>query len=210
MSHAVIIGATGAIGGATAEALSHDYDLTLVGRDAARLRELKEAHGARAVPTDVGNELEVEALFGEVSEIDVLVYAAGAVRPEPVARVEGEHLREVMDANFTGVAYTIKHAAGRFADGARVFVIGARPEFVTFRNFGTYAASKVAVAKLLEIARLELRREATFTLVLPKAVDSGFWDPVGSPPDGALAPREVASAIAEALAGEAEDELRVG
>lgn len=210
MSHAVIIGATGAIGGATAEALADAYELTLVGRDAARLRERRAALDARALATDVGDELEVAALFRDLPPIDVLVYAAGAVRPEPLTELQGEHLREVMDANFTGVALVLKHALPKCADDARVFVIGARPELVTFRSFAGYAAAKAAVAALLQVAALEARSRVAFTLVLPKAVRSAFWEPVGAPPKGALEPAEVATAIREALAREPEAELRVG
>ena len=66
------------------------------------------------------------------------------------------------------------------------------------------------MAKLLEVAAIEFRRTASFTLVLPKAVESDFWEPVGSPPKGALAPRDVGAAIAAALQREPEAELRVG
>ena len=89
-------------------------------------------------------------------------------------------------------------------------MLGARPELVTFRGFGAYAAAKAGVAALVKVAAQEYKGKASLTLVLPKAVNTGFWQNVGRPPKDALEPREVADAIMESLAGEPEDELRVG
>lgn len=207
--HAMIIGATGAIGSALAAALHTDYQLTLVGRDIAILKAHKESYGSTIIPCDVANELEVQALFQESDAIDVLIYTAGAVEPQLIKTTPASSWQTVMDANLTGVFYTLKHAANKL-NKARVFVVGARPELVNYRGFAVYAAAKAAVARLLELAAIEMKRQASFTLVLPKAVASSFWDNVGKIPQDALAPREVADAIQQSLAGNAVAELLVG
>ena len=207
MKQALIIGATGGIGSALSERLK-SYTMTLVGRDGPKLRALK-GRGA-VVPTDVSSELEVEALFASLPPLDLLVYAAGAIEPAPIKATTGESWREVIDANLTGLFYTLKYAADKFEDGARVFVLGARPELVTTRGLGAYAASKAATAALVRVAALELKRKAALTLVLPKAVDTAFWEGVGKPPKDALSPGEVADAMVASLNGSPEDELRVG
>lgn len=210
MKKALIIGATGGIGSALAKRLGKDYDLTLVGRDQAKLRELKGTSGAKVVPTDVASELEVQALFEEVDKLDLIVYTAGDIQPELLKTASAENWRRVMDANLTGVFFTLKYAEAKLNKGSRIFVVGARPELVKYRGFGAYAAAKAGVASLVEIAAEEMKRKASLTLVLPKAVDSDFWDNVGKPPKGALKPDEVAQAIQESLQGEAEGELKVG
>ena len=205
MKRALIIGASGGIGTALVKALK-DYELTLVGRDARNLQGL----GGQAVPTDVTSELEVEALFADLEPQDLIVYAAGDIEPEPLATTSAATWNRVLDVNLTGLFYVLKYAAPNLAKDARIFVLGARPELVTFRGFGAYAAAKAGVAALVKVASQEYKRKAALTLVLPKAVNTGFWEPVGKPPKDALEPRIVAEAIVKSLAGEPEDELRIG
>ena len=205
MKQALIIGAGGGIGSALVKALK-DYELTLVGRDARKLQGLR----GQAVPTDVTSELEVEALFADLPPQDLIVYAAGAIDPEPLGSTTTESWNRVMDANLTGLFYTLKYADGKLNKDARIFVLGARPELVTFRGFGAYAAAKAGVAALVKVAAQEYKRKAFLTLVLPKAVDTDFWEHVGKVPRDALSPGTVAEAIVKSLMRAPEDELSVG
>lgn len=209
MKRALIIGAGGGIGGAVARNLV-DYELTLVGRDARKLQGLAQGLAGQVIPTDIASELEVEALFAELPPQDVVVYAAGDVAPAPISATSTDTWTRVMDANLTGLFYTLKYAGTKLAPAARIFVLGARPELVSFRGFGAYAAAKAGVAALVGVAALEYRRQASLTLVLPKAVATDFWQKVGPPPKDALGPEAVAAAIRESLAGEPQLELRVG
>ncbi len=207
--NALIIGAGGGVGSAVVRALNaalDPYTLTLVGRDARKLSSL----GGQAVPTDVASELEVQALFGDLPPQDLIVYAAGDIQPEPLSATTADAWNRVMDANLTGLFYTLKYADAKLSPGARVFVLGARPELVTFRGFGAYAAAKAGVAALVAVAAQEYKRRASLTLVLPRAVNTDFWQNVGKPPKDALEPHEVADAILKSLAGEPVGELRVG
>jgi NAD(P)-dependent dehydrogenase (short-subunit alcohol dehydrogenase family) len=210
MNHALLIGATGGIGSSLARQLKDSYQLTLVGRNEAKLRELRNALGAQIIPTDVSSELEVQALFEEVSPVDLLVYSAGDIQPELVKLASGDAYRRVLDANLTGLLFTLKYAEAKLQEGSRVYVLGARPELISYRGFGVYAAAKAGVKALVDIAAIEYKRKATFTLVLPKAVNSEFWKNVGKPPADALAPDDVAKAIVESLQGETSSELKVG
>jgi NAD(P)-dependent dehydrogenase (short-subunit alcohol dehydrogenase family) len=210
MSHALIIGATGGIGSALAGQLKDTHQLTLVGRNETKLRELRNATGGNIIPTDVSSELEVQALFEEVSGIDLLVYSAGDIQPELVKMASGDAYRRVLDANLTGLLFTLKYAEAKLNEGSRVYVLGARPELITYRGFGVYAAAKAGVKALVDIAAIEYKRKASFTLVLPKAVNTEFWKNVGKPPADALSPNDVAKAIVDSLTGEPVSELKVG
>jgi NAD(P)-dependent dehydrogenase (short-subunit alcohol dehydrogenase family) len=210
MNHALIIGATGGIGSSLAIHLKDTYQLTLVGRKDAKLRELKNATNGTVIPTDVSSELEVQALFEEVSPLDVLVYSAGDIQPELVKMTSGDAFRRVLDANLTGLLFTLKYAEAKLNEGSRVYVLGARPELITYRGFGGYAAAKAGVKALVDIATIEYKRKASFTLVLPKAVNTDFWKNVGKVPADALNPDEVAKAIVDSLQTESVSELKVG
>ncbi|CAN5908112.1 SDR family NAD(P)-dependent oxidoreductase [soil metagenome] len=207
MKHALIIGATGGIGTALAKKMNGSYDLTLVGRDTQKLSALRD-YGT-VIPTDVASELEVQALFEEVAPVDVLIYAAGDIQPELLKMVDQQAYYRVIDANLTGLILTLKYAEPKFNE-ARVFVLGARPDLITYRGFAVYAAAKAGVKAVLDIAAVEMKRKASFTLVLPKAVDTDFWKNVGTAPKDALSPDEVAEAIVESLKGEPEETLKVG
>ena len=210
MKQAVIIGATGGIGGALAKRLQADYALTLVGRDERKLQELKQRLQAQVIPTDVASELEVQALFDDCEAIDLLVYSAGDIQPELLKMARADHWQRVMDANLNGLFYSLKYAEAKLTKEARVFVLGARPQLISYRGFGAYAAAKAGVAALVEIAAIEMKRKASFTLVLPKAVRSDFWKNVGDPPKDALEADTVAKAIVDSLNSEAVAKLEVG
>lgn len=209
MKRALIIGAGGGIGSAVVRSLV-DYELTLVGRNAHKLHGLAQGLAGQVIPTDMASELEVEALFADLLPQDVVVYAAGDIAPAPLSATSADAWTRVMDANLTGLFYTLKYAGTRLTPGARIFVLGARPELVSFRGFGAYAAAKAGVAALVGVAAHEYRRQASLTLVLPRAVATDFWKSVGTPPKDALEPETVAAAIRESLAGEPQLELRVG
>ncbi|MXV21046.1 SDR family NAD(P)-dependent oxidoreductase [Deinococcus xianganensis] len=205
----LIIGATGGIGAATARVLAAQGDtLTLSGRNEATLTALAAELGAAHHAADVGYESHVRALLEAAPELDTLVYAAGAALPEPLRDADPTHVRGVWNANYFGALWAMKHGLGRLAPGGRVYLLGARPELVTARGFSQYAASKAALARAAEVARLE-HRGVGITLVLPPAVETGLWAQVGRVPRGALGPDAVARALVADRAGEAQAELRI-
>jgi NAD(P)-dependent dehydrogenase (short-subunit alcohol dehydrogenase family) len=207
--NALIIGASGGIGSALANQLKDKYDLFLVGRDGSKLKTVADKSGGRAIPTDVSSELEVQALFEDLPKLDLVIYSAGDIQPEPLKIASNDHWQRVMDANLTGLFYTLKHADANLNKQSRIYVLGARPELITYRSFGAYAAAKAGVAQLVKVAAIEMKRKASLTLVLPRAVNTDFWQNVGTPPGDALSPVDVASAITNNLEQDPAEELKV-
>ncbi len=207
--NALIIGASGGIGSALANQLKGKYELFLVGRDASKLKAVSSKSGGQAIPTDVGSELEVQALFDDLPKLDLVIYSAGDIQPEPLKITAGDHWQRIMDANLTGLFHILKHADAKLNKESRIYVLGARPELITYRSFGAYAAAKAGVAQLVKVAAIEMKRKASLTLVLPRAVNSDFWENVGKPPSDALSPDDVATAITESLEQDPTEELKV-
>ncbi len=206
----LIIGGTGGIGSALARSWPPGT-LWLSGRDGGKLAPLAEELGAAPLTADLGFESHVRALFGKIGEpLDTLIYAAGAVQPEPLSSATGEATRQVWNANYFGALWTLKYGLPKLAPGGRAYFLGAQPQLVTARGFAQYAASKAALARALEIARLE-HRKADLSLVLPPAVDTPLWQPLGQPPKGAMRPQDVAAAlIRNRFEEEAVNELLIG
>ncbi|WP_424951081.1 SDR family NAD(P)-dependent oxidoreductase [Deinococcus sp.] len=208
----LLIGATGGIGEALArgwptEPLSGG--LWLSGRNAEKLEALAAELEATPLKADVGYESHVKGLFGALGlPLDTLVYAAGSAHPEALNAASPEAVRSVWNANYFGALWVLKYGLPRLAEGGRMYFIGARSELVTVRGFSQYAASKAALAGLLEVARIEARGK-TITLVLPPAVDTPLWTQVGRTPKGAMSAAAVAQAIIADRQGAGGAELRV-
>jgi NAD(P)-dependent dehydrogenase (short-subunit alcohol dehydrogenase family) len=201
--NSLVIGATGGIGGALARLLGGRGELWLTGRRAEALAALAAETGGQAAPLELGNELEVAALFEATGPLDLLLYAAGAVARSPLRATPRDRLEEVFAANFLGAFFTLKHA--RFNPGAKAVFLGAYPAYVEVPGFAAYASSKRALEGLVNAARKELGREGVkLILVRLPAVATGLWAPLGGPPRGALPPDEAARRILAGLEGAGE------
>lgn len=107
---ALVTGAAGAIGSATAEALARQgadvvlADLAPLGPLEARLRELERQ--VIAASLDVTRSAEVDALVARTAErfgrLDILVNVAGTVSWGPAATLAEAEWRRVLDINLTG------------------------------------------------------------------------------------------------------------
>lgn len=205
----LIIGATGGIGHATSQAFAaQQAQLTLTGRNEEKLQALGQELRAKTKVTDLSYESHIKALFEETEPLDTLVYAAGSAHPELLKLADPAKVRAVWNANYFGVLWTLKYGLKKMAKGGRIYIVGARPELVTYRSFSQYAASKAAMQRAAEIARLEARN-LDICVVLPPAVDTGLWEQVGKVPKGAIEPKKVAEAIVQDRGGDAVEELRV-
>ncbi|GAA4022919.1 SDR family NAD(P)-dependent oxidoreductase [Deinococcus rubellus] len=204
----LILGATGGIGSTLTRLWTQD-ELWLSGRDGDKLQVLADGRQANILKADVGFESQVSRLFEQLpGTLDTIVYAAGSAHPEALAQAKAENVRQVWNANYFGLLWTLKYGLPKLAAGGRLYVVGAREDLTTARGFSQYAASKAAVARLLSIARLEARGKM-LTLVLPPAVDTGLWAQVGKVPKGAVSPDVVAQAIMDDRGGAGQEELRI-
>jgi 3-oxoacyl-[acyl-carrier protein] reductase len=107
---ALVTGAAGAIGSATAEALARQgadvvlADLAPLGPVEARLRELERQ--VIAASLDVTRSAEIDALVARTAErfgrLDILVNVAGTVSWGPAATLAEAEWRRVLDINLTG------------------------------------------------------------------------------------------------------------
>ncbi len=198
----LLIGATGGIGQSLARRLAGRVSrLWLSGRNGQILASLARDLSALAVPAELGNELEVQALAEEVGPLDLLLYAAGAVQKAGLREQSMADLERLLAANLGGLALLLKYA--RFNPQARVAVLGVYPELIAVPGLSGYVATKLGAEGLVSVARKEFRREGVcFCLVRLPAVATDLWAPLGGAPKTALHPDEAAARILEGVLAE--------
>lgn len=184
---ALVTGGGTGIGRATARAFAHEGATVVVaGRTAFELEEtvkLIEQDGGRAssVVADVAVEDEVAAMVDTVvtrhGGLHVALNNAGVFgRPGPVADMDADVWRTVMDVNLTGVflsmKYEIRHM--RTAGGGAIVNtssnLGAHTQIP---GVGAYGTSKAAVSALTRAAAVDHIGEGVrINAVSPGAVDA--------------------------------------
>jgi rhamnose utilization protein RhaD (predicted bifunctional aldolase and dehydrogenase)/NAD(P)-dependent dehydrogenase (short-subunit alcohol dehydrogenase family) len=156
---AVITGAAGAIGAATAKAFAAaGAEVALLDVDPARAREQAETIGPTALPVrcDVTDAASVEAAFARVLEgfggVDILVSNAGAAWQGRIGEVDEKILRQSFELNFYGhqrvaqAAVKIMRAQG--TGGCLLFNV-SKQAVNPGPNFGPYGVPKAALLALM-------------------------------------------------------------
>jgi NAD(P)-dependent dehydrogenase (short-subunit alcohol dehydrogenase family) len=215
---AVITGAGGGIGQATAVALARrGMRLCLVERDAGRLAEAEKA--ARdaangpleilAITLDVTSEGDMEAMAARALEaygrIDVLVTAAGILRPpgsgpKTIAEMSINEFDRVLAVNLRGTFLATRAVLPSMLKARSGHIIHiSSTSGLRGRAFdGAYCASKFAVLGFSESLAEEIGRSGVRVhTLLPDAVATPLWEqngPVPMPAD-ALPPERVADFI---------------
>jgi uncharacterized protein len=186
MSTAVVTGASGGIGEATARRLDRDgWRVVLVARREDRLRELagslKDASYVVADLTEDGAPERVREHVEGLGELQLLVNNAGRSRRAPFGdREEGGYalVREVMDLNFDAVLRLTEELLPIVRESApsAIVNVGSIAGRVGQPKSGAYNASKFALAGWTEALRFEERRHGVHVaLVLPGYISTeGF------------------------------------
>lgn len=227
---AVITGAGGGIGRATALALAQrDMRLCLVERDADRLASVVEivrgaARGNQplALNLDVTSESDMEAMAARTLEtfnrVDILVTAAGILRPPgrgptALADTTPEEFDTVIAVNLRGTFLATRAVLPSMlaARSGHIVHISSVAGLQGRAFDGPYCASKFAVRGFSESVAEEVGRSGVRVhTVLPDAVATSLWEqngPVPMPAD-ALPPERVADFIAYLLEMPADCVLR--
>ncbi|WP_160133802.1 SDR family oxidoreductase [Halococcus salsus] len=184
-STAIVTGASSGIGEATASALAdHGANVVLAARredELESLAEAIEADGGRAlaVPTDVTNEADLDALVDTTLDtfgtIDVLVNNAGVMLLEPVERADRENFRQMVEVNLLGLM-NLTHAVlpvMQDQGSGHIVNVSSTAGRQANANSSGYNATKFGVNGFTEALRQEVTGEGIrTTIVEPGAVET--------------------------------------
>ena len=165
---AIITGATGGIGEATAKLfLELGAKVMLVARSADKLDATKgrlEGHGEVAcsisdAADEVGMAAAVTAAVDRFGGLDILVANAGTEGVlKPIEKLSVEEFEDTMRTNVTGVWLAIKHCVVplKSRGGGSIIALSSVAGMIGFPGMAPYIASKHAVYGLVKTAALEL------------------------------------------------------
>jgi NAD(P)-dependent dehydrogenase (short-subunit alcohol dehydrogenase family) len=168
---AIVTGAAGGIGGATAAAMAREgARVAAADIDEERLRATVEEIGrqggdAIAVRTDVGLTAEVEALVDRAVErygrLDVMFNNVGVAIPGAVTEVSEEDWNRVLNVNLTSVWRGMRFAIPRMrkVGGGSIVNTSSVQAEVGFLGWAGYAASKGGINSLTKQAAVEYAPE---------------------------------------------------
>jgi NAD(P)-dependent dehydrogenase (short-subunit alcohol dehydrogenase family) len=211
---AVVTGASRGIGAATAEAIAAaGAHVVLAARDREALDgvadHIRHAGGeATPVPTDVGQDAEVERLFaaaGQAGPVAALVCAAGVLTSAPFAETTTEIWDETLRVNLTGsfvccrAAFTAMRTAG---EGRIVNIASLSGVYATekFPGLAAYNVSKYGVIGLTEAIAVEGKAHGISAICLsPGAVDTQMLRRANPALRPGLTPDDVAELIVALL-----------
>jgi NADP-dependent 3-hydroxy acid dehydrogenase YdfG len=167
---ALVTGAGSGVGRAVALALSAaGFSVVLAGRRADALAQTQAMAKGKclAIPTDVGDDKAVDALFAravaEFGRVDVLFNNAGTNLPATsIEEISPEQWRSVVDVNLNGMFYCTRAAfrtmKGQSPQGGRIINNGSISAHAPRPGSGVYTATKHAITGLTKSTSLDGRR----------------------------------------------------
>lgn len=208
---ALVTGAAGDIGAATARALAEDgARVVLADRDgpgAERAAAALRADGldADAVACDQTRPEEVERLFADHlgERLDVCFANAGYGRFGPVLDLSLADWQRHLDVNLTGTFLVVQAAARRMVAGGRggaIVVNASTAATHPTALFSAYAASKAGVGMLARSMAEELGRHGVrVNAVCPGVIETGMTSGLLDAADGRVRERIVGETPVERL-----------
>lgn len=203
---AIVTGGASGIGAAIARAcVGAGYRVTIVGRDEHRLRQAVATLGAAATyrRADVGVRSEVESALAHMERVDLLVNAAGFMRPVSLDTAPDQADADwdaVMAAHLKGSYLMARHVAPRLVrPGGRIINVSSIGAQTGGSRAGglAYAAAKAGLHGLtFALARELAPRGCTVNAIAPGFIaGTGFT--------GAWPEERVAAIVAETPVGRA-------
>jgi NAD(P)-dependent dehydrogenase (short-subunit alcohol dehydrogenase family) len=184
----IVIGATGTIGRAVADALAERHEVVRVGH----------SHGDLTV--DIERKDSVERFYGEVGRFDALVCAAGRAAFGVIDKLTDDDLMLGINSKLVGQVNLVRLGAAHAGDGGSFTLTSGLLAHHPIPGSSTITLVNAGVEAFAKGAALELPRGVRVNVVSPPWV-SETLTAMGRDPSGGLPAATVARAYVEAVEG---------
>lgn len=163
----IITGASMGIGEATAQVFAAaGAKLVLAARSVDKLAAVANSLPTQAetlvVPTDMTDQAQVKALietaYAHFGQIDILINNAGQAAAGPIATVNPDHYRQIIELNLFGPLYAMQAVIPKMKEqgGGVIINISSLVSKMAIPGIGAYASTKYALNGLSLTAHHEL------------------------------------------------------
>lgn len=186
---AIVTGASSGIGRATALLLAgQGACVALAARREADLLELagqieKSGGKALALPTDVTQQVQVEAMVQQVlsrwGSVEILISNAGEYIQRPILELDPADLRRSLEVNYFSGVYCIRAVLPHMLAQKRghIVAVTSMDGKIGLPPDAPYVSAKFAMTGFLEVLRQEVSEHGiAVTNVLPGRVDTAMID----------------------------------
>ena len=184
---AIITGAAGGIGGATARLfIDLGASVMLMDRDSAEF-SLSENEAVATSAADCADERAIESVVAATvkrfGKLDIMVANAGIEGAlKPLDQLSLEEFEHVLRVNVLGVWLAVKHAAPAMKanGGGSIVALSSVAGAIGFPGMAAYTASKHAVFGLVKVAAQELApAKIRVNAVAPGPIDNRMMQSLG-------------------------------
>ena len=180
---AIVTGASGGIGLATAKLLSSKgAKLALVARSREKLKQLaKELPDSIAIPADLSKVEDVKRMTQQAYEhfgrIDILVNNAGQGYDAPIEKIDVDTFRCIIDLDFLGPVVAMQQVIPimRKQGGGSIMNVSSGLALMYLPGMSVYASLKRALSHISLTAREELKEDKiSVSVVYPYITRTDF------------------------------------
>jgi NAD(P)-dependent dehydrogenase (short-subunit alcohol dehydrogenase family) len=181
---AVITGGSSGIGFATAKKFVEEGAFVFItGRRTVELNDAASdiGHNVAAVPADVANLEELDALYRTIKEtkghLDIVFANAGFVELQTIDEATPDHFDKTFQINVRGLFFCVQKALPLIRTGGSIILTASVVSVKGLAGHGAYAASKAAVRSLSRTWTAELKgRRIRVNTLSPGATDTPIID----------------------------------
>ncbi|TNF36721.1 MAG: short chain dehydrogenase [Deltaproteobacteria bacterium] len=184
----IVIGATGTIGSAVADAL-------------ATRHEVLRASRTGVLPVDITNRRSLESFFDLIGAIDAVVCCAGAARFGPLERLTPDDYAVGLNSKLMGQVNVVRFGLERMRDGGSFTLTSGRLSRYPAPGGVAVSVAGAGVEAFVRAAQLELPRGIRLNAVSPGWVAETLTA-MGKDPTPGMPAAEVARAYVAAVEGE--------
>jgi len=184
----LLIGASGTIGRAIAEALGAKHEV------------LQASHAKSALRVDIASTSSIGQLYARVGKVDAVVCAAGAARFKPLAELTDEDFRFTLENKLMGQVNLVRQGLTHVNDGGSFALTSGVLAQQPMIGSGAVSLVNSGLEGFVRAAALEAPRSIRVNVISPPWVTETL-KAYGMALDGGLPAAQVARAYVRAVEG---------